>query len=119
MPDISGASWRFAGSSPLPRLVSKTASESLLFPESVSGTIWLPVHEWRKLPQIQGEWTPTKECGEQARRRLADKQRVKPVFTQVDGSAMQRGHLCGEGRQARVGHQVKRRDDRIVTPEDR
>ena len=40
MPDVSGASWRFVGSSPLPRLVSKTASWSHLFPESVSGTMW-------------------------------------------------------------------------------
>src|SRR6516225_4766087 len=41
MPDVSGASWRFVGSSPLPRLVSKTASWSHLFPESVTGTMWL------------------------------------------------------------------------------
>jgi hypothetical protein len=46
MPDISGASWRFAGSSPLPRLVSKTASGSLLFPGSVSGAMWPVASSW-------------------------------------------------------------------------
>ena len=42
----------------------------------------IPGHEWRKLPKVQSEWTTTKERGEQARRWLADKQRVKPVFSQ-------------------------------------
>lgn len=34
MPDVSGIAWRFAGLSPLPRLVSKIASDLLLFPKA-------------------------------------------------------------------------------------
>jgi hypothetical protein len=36
---VSGISWRFAGSSPLPRLASKTASGSVLFPKAFRGSV--------------------------------------------------------------------------------
>ena len=74
----------------------------------------VPWHEWRKPPEEQGEWPPAKERGEQARRRLAEEQRVKPVFTQFNRGTVQLGHLRGKGRQARVGQppsQTKRRDN--------
>jgi len=58
--------------------------------------------EWWNLPQVQSEWTPAKERREHPRHWLAEKQRIKPVFTQFDRSAMELAHLCGEGRQARV-----------------
>src|SRR4029077_20305817 len=58
MPDLSGPSWRFAGSSPLLRLVSKTARGSLLFPESVSGRCArLRAPAWDVPLQPQGPWT--------------------------------------------------------------
>src|SRR5262245_30733072 len=41
-----------------------------------------------KLPQEQSEWTPAKERAEQARHRLAEQQRVEPVFTHFNRGAV-------------------------------
>src|SRR4249920_791717 len=74
----------------------------------------VPGNEWGKLPQQQSEWTPAKERGEQACHGLAEEQSVKAVFTQLNRSAVQLGHLRGKRRQARVGQppsKAKRSDD--------
>ena len=74
----------------------------------------MPGHERRNSPEEQGEWTPAEDRGEQACRRLAEEQRVKPVFAQFNRGAVQLGHMRGKGRQACVGQppsQAKRRDD--------
>src|SRR6266550_6436231 len=57
MADVSGASWRFAGSSPLPRLVSKTAGGSHLFPRAFRERCGrLRALAWDMPLQSQGPW---------------------------------------------------------------
>jgi hypothetical protein len=73
----------------------------------------VPRYQLWNLPHEESEWTPAKECGEHARHGLAEKQRVQGVFTQLNRSAMQCGHLRGERRQAGIGQppsQAKRCD---------